>query len=143
MGNKIFIKNIKVLAGPEGWGWVSRFALKTGIDKKKAHDILEKGVIPRPETQLKIAEAYDTTVDALLTDPAEIKKVKKKQSPILDDDPELKKMLEHPDFKRNFDETIKILKDMNKLDDDEAAGEMVAMLKHMYNSAKKRKKENG
>jgi transcriptional regulator with XRE-family HTH domain len=143
MENQTFTDNVLLLAGPKGWGWIRKFALKVGLSEENARSILSKGVFPKPETLVKIATAYDTTVDALLTDPAEIKKAKEARSSILDNDPELMKMLEHPDFKRNFDKTIKILKDINKLDDDEAAGEMVAMLKHMYNSAKKRKKKNG
>jgi hypothetical protein len=140
--NQIFTDNIKALAGPEKWGWVRRLAKKVDIDDKRARNILVLGHVPKSDTLQKIAKAYNTTVDALLTDPAEIKKTKKALPSYLDIDPELQENLKDPEFKKFYDKAINLIMKTNKTGDEFATDEMLDALKDVYQRVKRRQKKN-
>jgi transcriptional regulator with XRE-family HTH domain len=61
-------KNILYLAGEKTHGRTTSFAKLVGISVKQAHDILEKGVIPKLDTLIKITEAFGIQLDDLITD---------------------------------------------------------------------------
>jgi transcriptional regulator with XRE-family HTH domain len=142
MQNKKFTDNIIFLAGDKKWGWIHNFAIKCEISERHARSILSEGVFPNSETLQKIAGAYNITVDALLTDPAEIKRAKEDQLPHLTD-PELAEMIKDDEFKKLYDDTIDVLKKIKKANGTEAAGDMIGALKHVYRTAMKREKEKG
>ena len=61
-------KNILYLAGKKTHGRTTSFAKLVGISVKQAHDILEKGVIPKLDTLIKIAETFEIQLEDIITD---------------------------------------------------------------------------
>ena len=66
MKNQGFTNRINDLAGEKKWGKNTIFAEKVNISTKLAHDILS-GQVPKWEILIKISEAFNKSIDWLLT----------------------------------------------------------------------------
>jgi transcriptional regulator with XRE-family HTH domain len=101
-------KNILYLAGKKTHGRTTSFAKLVGISVKQAHDILEKGVIPKLDTLIKIAETFEIQLEDIITDKPTKKEIDSNLVELIVLQNKALGYCTDPLFRRNWTEGIKL-----------------------------------